>query len=59
MTEIVISLRTGPDGQPTGRLRRVSGRVMPFTGWLELIRALEAELEAAPEAETADPSPDD
>jgi hypothetical protein len=54
MTEVVISLRTGPDRQPVGRLRRASGRVVPFTGWLELIRALEEELEAA-----ADPSSDD
>jgi hypothetical protein len=55
MTEVVISLRMGPDGQPVGRLRRGSGRVVPFTGWLQLIRALEEELEAA----AADPSSDD
>ncbi|HEX3490086.1 MAG TPA: hypothetical protein VHU92_12100 [Streptosporangiaceae bacterium] len=54
MAEIVISLLTGPDGQPVGRLRRASGRTMAFTGWLELIRALEQELEAA----AADPSSD-
>jgi len=54
MTEIMISLRMGPDGQPTGRLRRDSGGVVSFTGWLELIRALEEELQSA----GADPSSD-
>lgn len=54
MAEIMISLRTGPDGQPVGRLCCASGRMMPFTGWLELIRALEQALESA----AADPSSD-
>jgi hypothetical protein len=55
MSEIVISLSKGPDGQPAGVLRCASGRTVRFTGWLELIRALEAELEAAA---PADPSSD-
>ena len=55
MAEIVIRLRMGPDGQPAGQLRRASGRTVPFLGWLELIRALEEELDAA----AADPSSDD
>jgi hypothetical protein len=55
MSEIEMTLELGPDGQPTGELRRSSARPVAFTGWLELIRALEAELEAA----AADPSPDD
>jgi hypothetical protein len=55
MSEIEISLEMGPDGQPAGELRRGSGRPVAFTGWLELVRALEEELEA----QAADPSPDD
>jgi hypothetical protein len=54
MTEICLSLRHGPDGQPTGSLRRESGQVVTFFGWLELIRALEDELSTA-----ADPSSGD
>ncbi len=44
MTEIRLSLRYGPDGQPAGSLRRESGQVVTFLGWLALIRALEDEL---------------
>jgi hypothetical protein len=36
----------GPDDQPTGRLRNRSGLVVPFTGWLGLIRAVEDDLRA-------------
>jgi hypothetical protein len=41
-------------GDPiTGRLRRVRGPAVPFTGWLELISAVEAAREDPP-----DPPPD-
>jgi hypothetical protein len=46
MTEIVINLARGPDGQPVGRLRAAE-RALPFTGWLDLIRLLEDELRLA------------
>ena len=52
MTAIVINLGRGPEGQPVGHLRTATGPTIPFTGWLDLIRALEDELrtdgEAAP-----------
>lgn len=47
MTEIVINLERGPDGQPTGQLRAPPGSAAPFTGWLDLIRLLEDQLPAA------------
>jgi hypothetical protein len=55
VTEIQISLRQGPDGGPAGVLRRESGQVVAFIGWLDLIRALEDELGTADRA--ADPAP--
>ena len=48
MTVIVINLERGPEGQPVGRLRKESGRTVPFTGWLDLVRVLEDELLARP-----------
>jgi hypothetical protein len=48
MTEIVISVERGSDGQPVGWLRTSSGEVVEFTGWLRLIRALEDELHREP-----------
>lgn len=50
MTEIQISLRHGPDGGPAGVLRRESGQVVAFVGWLDLIRVLEDELGTADRA---------
>jgi hypothetical protein len=47
MTAIMINLERGPEGQPVGQLRRGSGQVVPFTGWLDLIRVLEDELRTA------------
>jgi hypothetical protein len=46
MTEIVISLARGPDGQPTGRIATAAGTAVAFTGWLDLIRRLEIALAA-------------
>ncbi len=46
MTEIVINLERGPDGQPTGHLRAQPASAAPFTGWLGLIRLLEDQLRA-------------
>ena len=46
MTEIVINLERGPDGQPTGHLRARRDSAAPFTGWLNLIRLLEDQLPA-------------
>jgi hypothetical protein len=47
MTDIVINLERGPDGQPAGLLRTATGETVPFTGWLALVRLLEDELETA------------
>lgn len=47
MTEIMINLERGPDGQPTGHLRAQPGSAAPFTGWLNLIRLLEDQLPGA------------
>jgi hypothetical protein len=44
MTEILIHLERGPDGQPVGYLRKGSALPVEFTGWLALIRMLEDEL---------------
>lgn len=44
MTEIVLVMHRGPDGQPVGTVRRGLGPTTAFTGWLDLIRLLEAEL---------------
>lgn len=48
MTEIVINVERGSDGQPVGWLRTSSGEVVEYTGWLRLIRALEDELHREP-----------
>jgi hypothetical protein len=48
MTQIVIQLEHGADGQPTGQLTTGSGQVVGFTGWLHLIRLLEDQLGQAP-----------
>jgi hypothetical protein len=48
MTKIVINLKRGPDDQPTGQLTTGSGQIIPFTGWLNLIRVLEDELRQSP-----------
>jgi hypothetical protein len=55
MTEIVINLARGPDGQPVGKLRAAE-RALPFTGWLDLIRLLEDELRLA-DGPTSQPRP--
>ena len=55
MTEIVINLERGPDDQPTGQLRTGSGQIVPFTGWLNLIRVLEDELRRLPRSPGAGP----
>jgi hypothetical protein len=48
MAEIMIRLERGPDDQPAGEVRLVSGRVAGFTGWLALIRLLEDEMRSLP-----------
>jgi hypothetical protein len=53
MTDMMLRLQRGPDGQPTGHLRTGSGQVIEFTGWLDLIRVLEDQLpEADPRADS-------
>ena len=49
MTQIVIQLEHGPDGQPAGQLTTGTGQVVAFIGWLHLIRLLEDQLGHAPE----------
>jgi hypothetical protein len=59
MTDIVIHLEPGPDGQPAGQLTTSAGHVVAFTGWLHLIRLLEdqlAQLPEPPDAGTRSPS---
>ena len=48
MTQIVINLEPGPDGQPTRQLTAGVGQAVAFTGWLHLIRLLEDQLAQAP-----------
>lgn len=48
MTEIVINLERGPDDHPVGKLRTGTGQIIPFTGWLHLIRVLEDQLLQVP-----------
>jgi hypothetical protein len=48
MTEIVIQLEHGPDGQPAGQMTTGTGQVVAFTGWLHLIRLLEDQLGPRP-----------
>jgi hypothetical protein len=47
MTKIVIQLRRGPEDLPVGTLQTGPGPGVPFTGWLDLIRILEAQLATA------------
>lgn len=47
MTQIMIHLESGPDGQPAGQLTTGTGQIIGFTGWLHLIRILEDELRQA------------
>jgi hypothetical protein len=47
MTQILIHLEPGPDGQPAGQLTTSTGHVVAFTGWLHLIRLLEDQLAQA------------
>lgn len=58
MTQIMIYLERGPDGQPTGQLTTGTDHVEPFTGWLHLIRLLEDQLRQAPPQPGADPAAD-
>ena len=57
MTQIVIELEHGPDGQPAGQLTTGTGQVVAFTGWLHLIRLLEDQLGSAPGPVGATPRP--
>jgi hypothetical protein len=59
MTQIVIRLEHGPDGQPVGQLTTGTGHVVAFTGWLHLVRLLEDQLAQAPRQPTATPRPSD
>ena len=54
MTQIIIDLEPGPDGQPVGQLATGTGQVIRFTGWLHLIRLLEDQLGKAPPQPGAD-----
>jgi hypothetical protein len=57
MTQIIIHLERGPDGQPAGQLTTGTGHVVAFTGWLHLIRLLEDQLAQAPQQPGATPQP--
>jgi hypothetical protein len=46
MTQILIHLEPGPDGQLAGELTTSAGEVVAFTGWLHLLRLLEDEVRA-------------
>jgi hypothetical protein len=48
VTQIVIDLEPGPDGQPAGQLTTAAGHVVAFAGWLHLLRLLEDQLDQAP-----------
>ena len=54
MTEIVIQLEHGPDGQPVGQLTTGTGQAVAFTGWLHLIRLLEDQLGPSPDGGAGD-----
>lgn len=56
MTQIIIHLESGPNGQPAGQLTTGTGQVIGFTGWLHLIRILEDELRQAPHQPGVDPA---
>lgn len=55
MTQIIIDLEPGPDGQPDGQLTTGTGQIIKFTGWLHLIRLLEDQLGRRPPPPSADP----
>jgi hypothetical protein len=57
MTQIIIHLERGPDGQPAGQLTTGTAHVVAFTGWLHLIRLLEDQLAQAPQQPRATPRP--
>lgn len=57
MTQIMIHLERGPDGQPVGQLTTGTEHVVAFTGWLHLIRLLEDQLAQAPRQPGAPPGP--
>jgi hypothetical protein len=46
MTQILINLERGADGQLAGQLTTGAGEVVVFTGWLHLLRLLEDEARA-------------
>ena len=46
MTQILIHLEPGSDGQLAGQLTTGGGEVVAFTGWLHLLRLLEDEVRA-------------
>jgi hypothetical protein len=60
MTQILITLERGPDGQPTGQLTTGTGHAVAFTGWLHLIRLLEDQLDPSTSSppEPAQPPPE-
>jgi hypothetical protein len=47
MTQLLIRLERGPDGQPAGELTTEAGHTVSFAGWLHLIRILEDQLSQA------------
>jgi hypothetical protein len=47
MTQILINLESGPEGQLAGQLTTGAGEVVAFAGWLHLLRLLEDEVRAA------------
>lgn len=55
MTQILIHLEPGPDGQPAGHLTTGTDHVVAFTGWLHLVRLLEDHLAQAPQQPGATP----
>jgi hypothetical protein len=46
MTQILIHLERGADGQLAGQFTTGAGEVVVFTGWLLLLRLLEDEVRA-------------
>jgi hypothetical protein len=56
VTEIVIRLIPDSGGQPAGTLRSGPRPEIRFTGWLELIRLLEAEVAARDDVAAAKPA---
>jgi hypothetical protein len=46
MTQILIHLERGADGQLAGHVTTGAGEVVVFTGWLHLLRLVEDEARA-------------